>query len=111
MITQDQHLKFNTFLKLLENEFGNSDGLTIRYDKKYIMELSTVGVWLQKYLDELGVTEMDFTVVKGQIVITKLKYEDILGYGYYPNEYKVELKDNEKPFRPNNIKSITRFFE
>jgi hypothetical protein len=95
------------FINELNKIFSASEGIFVDYNRND-NSISQLSIWMQKYLDELSITEFSFLVQNGIIVVKSFKYElDPLGFDYLHFPYLIELNNEKNEFVPENIKSVS----
>lgn len=95
------------FIKLLHKLFSDQEGLKIDYSRKG-GDVAPIGIWMQKYLDELGITEFSFFVHKNEIIVKSYRFElDPVGFNYHQFPYSIKLKDENNKFTPKNIEAVS----
>lgn len=100
-------MNLEQFTQILKDylEFSHKGSkLHVKYQRDD-SEATNFTIWLQKYLDELGITYFEFVYTGEEVVIRKYLYESPLGEIGFPPRYEIILKDDSKGFYPENIKS------
>lgn len=93
------------FIEKLEKLYSSQEGLYINYNRKELT-FQSLFIWMQKYLDELCITEFEFKIIHNKVKILKYVHEDYIGFGHHIFPYEIILKDENKEFTPDNIKEV-----
>lgn len=101
-----QKITLERFVLKLNELYSKCEGLKIDYYRNS-GEPSKIGIWMQKYLDKLSITEFSFIIINSKVLVKSYKYElDPVGYTEQQFPFEIELVDENKEFVPDNIKSI-----
>ena len=87
--------KFEDFLLTL----GDDDGFDMKYYRPAVPHQFTI--WVQSFLDPLGISSADFKLEKGKLKIENVEW-DSLGSPTFP--YEIQYKENDST--PKNISEI-----
>jgi hypothetical protein len=91
--------EFNLDLENYLKRIG-SDGFKIEYHRPD--EPFELALWMQKHLDEFGITDIDYEFNDGKLEMKNLKF-DQMGKPLFPYEIKMKSELNS----PHNIELIT----
>jgi len=106
----EQKITLEEFVSKLNQLYSTHEGLKMDFYRNS-GEPSRIGIWMQKYLDKLSITEFSFMIVNSKVLVKSYKYElDPVGYDEQQFPYEIELIDESKEFIPDNIKSVKRNF-